>query len=123
MRILLPSITTPVPATSTGFCFAHGRIGFGIRIWAITRTTDSSGPPAFDEGAALPMRIRLAKTADANRVAMIGSPRILGLMLAASFAADFRIAAGPRAPRQKKVPGRSSFAAPSRPREGSRDSN
>ena len=49
MRIRLPSMTTPVPPTSIGFCLVHGRTGLGSRITLVTRTIESSGPPAHAE--------------------------------------------------------------------------
>jgi hypothetical protein len=47
VRTLLPSMTTPVPMTSTGACLDQGRVGFGSRSEAKTRTTESSGPSAL----------------------------------------------------------------------------
>ncbi len=43
VRIVLPSIMTPVPITSTGFCSAQGRTGLGNLGLGKTRTTESSG--------------------------------------------------------------------------------
>ena len=46
VRIRLPSMTTPVPPTSIGFCLVQGRTGLGSRITLVTRTIESSGPAA-----------------------------------------------------------------------------
>jgi hypothetical protein len=40
------SITTPLPATSTGFCLVRGRTGLGSRIWLKILTTESTVPAA-----------------------------------------------------------------------------
>ena len=46
----LPSTTTPVPPTSTGFCLVQGRTGLGSRRTLVSLTIESSGPAARAAG-------------------------------------------------------------------------
>ena len=86
VRIRLPSMTTPVPLTSIGFCLVHGRTGLGSRIWLNTLTTESAEPPAC---ASASRSVKTTAEAPASHREM------LFMILASSRRTDFETHAFP----------------------------